>query len=70
VGGSALQDQLDGFLAKSGEGLSNAQVKSMLSMMESVAAVDGLASSDQLQFIEDVRAVMSKPVASDTVWGQ
>jgi len=70
VGGSALQGQLDGFLAKSGEGLSNAQVKSMLSMMESVAEVDGSASSDQLQFIEDVRAVMSKPVAFDTVWGQ
>ncbi len=68
--GSALQDQLEGFLARSGEKFTNTQVESMLSMMESVAAVDGSASSDQLQFIEAVRAVISKPVASDTVWGQ
>ena len=68
--GSALKDQLDGFLARSGEGMSSTQAESMLAMMETVATVDGSASSDQRQFIEDVRAAISKPVASDTVWGQ
>ncbi len=68
--GSALKDQLEGFLVRSGVKFTNNQVESMLSMMESVTAVDGSASSDQLQFIEDVRAAISKPVASDTAWGK
>ena len=68
--GSALKDQLDGFLARGGEKFTNTQVESMSTMMESVATVDGSASSDQHQFIEDVRAAMPGPVASDSVWGQ
>ncbi len=67
---SALKDQLEGFLARSGGKFTNNQIESMLSMMESVAAVDGSASSDQLQLIENVRAAISKPVASDSVWGK
>lgn len=68
--GSALNDQLEGFLARSGDKFTNTQVESMLSMMESVATVDGSGSADQRQLIEDVRAAISKPVASDTVWGR
>lgn len=63
-----VRTQLDAIIANARERMSPAQVASVLSMMESVAAASGTPSTQQQQMIAEVRAGLSPPPAPQGTW--
>lgn len=65
-----IDTQLKGLLSRHKERFTHEQVESLLKMMEAVASADGALSTEQSDYLSDVRCQFAAKPAGEGTWSQ